>query len=315
VVAAPVIAYGTQRVPEVYDGQQAASVFNNLFYARDLYRDDQLFAVSGPQQVGDQQVFYEPSIWAALIARGALRTALSLQTPVLAQENYLIDALAAPLGGLVLIGLGWCLGRLRRPAGSLWAGWLLLGAFSLSALATFPPRAALMFPVTAALAGLGALGLVVMIDLLAGYLGPVPARVKALGAAGLAAVLMASGWYTYFIDMPARFPPDLEQALFWQAQQQGPDSDVTLIRSNTDSADFVPWGVREFDLGVSYHSIGLDELPGADWGALCPRKCAFFYRAAEADRVWPILARAYGNVEPTAYADAGGTIQFYRFEP
>lgn len=314
-VAAPVIAYGTQRVPEVYDGQQAASVFNNLFYARDLYPDNQLFAVGGPQQVGDQQVFYEPSIWAALIARGALRTALSFQTPVLAQENYLIDALAAPLGGLVLIGLGWCLGRLRRPAGSLWAGWLLLGAFSLSALATFPPRAALMFPVTAALAGLGALGLVVVVDLLAGYIGPVPARVKALGAAALAAVLMASGWYTYFIDMPARFPPDLEQAMFWQAQQQGPDSDVTLIRSAEDGADFVPWGLREFDLGVSYHSIGVDELPAADWGALCPRKCAFFYRAAGADRVWPILARAYGNIEPTAYADSGGTIQFYRFEP
>lgn len=313
-VAAPAVAYGVLRAPEAYAGEQVEAAFNNVFYARDLYPDDQLYAAAGPIRVGDQELFYEPSIYVSLLTRGTLRTALSFHTPSLARENYLTDGLAAPFGVLYLIGLGWCLGKLREPGYALWAGWLALGAFTLSALSTFPPRAALMFPVTPALAALSALGLVLVVEVTAGFIGTVPPRVKMAALSALAGVLAIFGLRAYFVEVPQRFPPDLEQAMFWQAQQQGPETDVTLIASAGVADDFAPWGIREFDLGVTYHQIKLDELEAADWAALCPRECSFFFGAAEIDRVWPVLTQAYGMADAVAYHDASGSTQFYRFD-
>ena len=313
-VAAPSVAYGALRAPAAYAGEQVEAAFNNVFYARDLYPDDQLYAAAGPIRVGDQTLFYEPSIYVSLLTRGTLRTALSFHTPSLARENFLVDGLAAPFGVLYLIGLGWCLGKLRAPGSALWAGWLTLGAFTLSALSTFPPRAALMFPVTPALAALSALGLVAVVDVTAALIGAVPQRVTAAALMALAGVLAIFGLRAYFVEVPRRFPPDLEQAMFWQAQQQGPETDVTLIASAGVADDFTPWGIREFDLGVTYHQIKLDELEAADWAAVCPSECSFFFEAAEIDRVWPALAQAYGAADPVVYRDASGNTAFYRFD-
>ena len=151
-VGGPAVAYGVSRYPVAFGDKQAETLFNNVFYARDLYPDEALTASFGLIRVGSQDLFYEPGLYATLLARGIVRTSLSFHTASLVSENYLVGALAEPLGILYLLGLGWCLVRVRRPNYAMWPAWFLVGAFVLSATATFPPRAALMLPIVPALA-------------------------------------------------------------------------------------------------------------------------------------------------------------------
>jgi 4-amino-4-deoxy-L-arabinose transferase-like glycosyltransferase len=315
VIAAPPIVYGVSRYPDAFANKLAESSFNNVFYARDLFPETDLYSQTGSFHVGDQQLFYEPSIYASLLVRGAVRTALSFHTPTIVNENFLIGALADPFGIVYVLGLGWCLARWKRSAYAIFPAWLLIGGFVLSGMSAFPPRAALMLPVAPALIVLSAVGLVAAIDLLAAIVGGVPDRVKLFGVIGLTVVLGYVGLRTYFVDMPARFPPDLDNTIFWYAQQMKPGADVTLIQPVGTPDDYQPWGMREFDLGVNFHLIKPDALPATNWANLCSNGCAFFFPAADYERVLPQLTQAFGAIAPTPYTDAGGTIQFYAFAP
>jgi hypothetical protein len=159
VCATPPIVYGMAHVPEVFIGKQFESSFNNVFYARDFYPEDQLFDWYSPIQAGQHQIFYDPQYYAPLIGRGVIRTALAFHLPALAQEHYLVGSLAEPFGILYLLGLAWSMARLRRPGYGIWSMWLLLGGLLASGLSAFPPRAALLLPVAPALVTLAALGL------------------------------------------------------------------------------------------------------------------------------------------------------------
>lgn len=86
-----------------------------------------------------------------------------------------------------------------------------------------------MLPIVPALAVLSALGLIVSLDLIARVLGGVPERVKVIGAIGLLGVLGAIGLRTYFIEMPERYRPDLENAMFWEAQVLPRNATLMLI--------------------------------------------------------------------------------------
>ena len=132
---------------------------------------------------------------------------------------------------------------------------------------------------------------------------------------GLAVVLGFLGLQTYFVEMPARFPPDLENAIFWQAQQMTRGSDITLIQPDGMADDFQPWGLREIDLGINWHLIKPTELASTDLRGLCPRDCRFFFVAAAYDQVMPRLTQVFGNESALEYPDAGGTIQAYAFAP
>ncbi|HEY4723400.1 MAG TPA: glycosyltransferase family 39 protein, partial [Anaerolineae bacterium] len=95
-VATPTIVYGSQRYPVIFADRQAEALFNNVFYARDLYPEQDLYSSFGSIRVGNQDLFYEPGIYATLLGRGIVRTALSFNAPALVRGNYLIGALSEP---------------------------------------------------------------------------------------------------------------------------------------------------------------------------------------------------------------------------
>ena len=207
ITAAPPIVSGLANWPEVYVGKQFESSFNNILYARDFYPEDQLFEWYGPLYAGQQQLFYAPQIYAPLIGRGVIRTALAFHLPAVVNENYLIGSLADPFGILYLLGLAWCFARFRRPAYAIWPIWLLLGGFLAGALSAYPPRAALLLPIVPALITLSALGLTASVDVLAQLVGHVPERIKSYGLIGATLLLAAFGLRAYFVEMPQHFPP------------------------------------------------------------------------------------------------------------
>ena len=315
IVAAPTIVYGTTQAPEAFAAKQFESAFNNIFYARDFYPVDQLTAWQEPITIGSQQIFYEPSIYAALIARGIIRSALAFHLSTLATENYLIAALAEPFSVLLVLGLMWCLVRFRRPHYVLWPLWLLLGGFLTSALSAYPPRATLLLPIVPALAALSALGLTALIDVVGALLPGVTDRVKVYVFVGAAVLLAVLGLRAYFIEMPRHFPPDVDNVVFWEAQNMPRGSDVILIRPDDTAADYVPWGVQNFDLGVNYHLAEKANLPEADWPGWCPTGvCRFVYTAADRDWVEPYLAQAFRPTALREILNADGLPQVYVYE-
>lgn len=315
IVSTPAVAYGLTREPDSFAGKFVESAFNNLFYARDIVPAEQLADVSA-LRIGQQDVFVEPGLYAGLLVRGTLRTALSFHTSAVGRDPYLIGALAEPFGLLYLIGLAWCVARLRRPGYAIWPVWLALGAFVLSAMSSYPPRAGLMLPIAPALAVLSALGLIAGVEMMAHALGGVPGRVKLIGAIGLVIVLGAIGLRAYFVDMPDRYPPDLENAMFWQAQSLPRNATLMLITADDLPPDYRPWGVREFDLPVAFMRLRPDQLASDAWPKVaCVNQCAVFFKANEREAITPGLRQAFGNGTLVEYEDSDGNVSFYRFVP
>jgi hypothetical protein len=306
--------YGLAHAPEVFIGKQFESSFNNVFYARDFYPEDQLFNWYGPIPVGQHQIFYDPQYYAPLIGRGVIRTALAFHLPALAQEHYLTGPLAEPFGILYLLGLAWSMARLRRPGYAIWPMWLLLGGLLAGGLSAYPPRAALLLPVAPALVTLAALGLTATVDVLAGLIGSVSDRIKAASLVGTTLLLSLLGLRAYFGEVPQRFPPDLENAIFWQAQQLPPGADIVLIQPEGLPDNFVPWGMSQFVTGVKFHLLKKDDLPLADWNELCPGTCRVFMAAADRGAALPELTQVFGDQSSVEYANVSGAPQAYLFE-
>jgi hypothetical protein len=250
-----------------------------------------------------------------LLVRGTLRTALSFHTSAVGRDPYLIGALAEPFGLLYLIGLAWCAARFKRPGYAIWPLWLILGAFVLSAMSTYPPRAGLMLPIVPALAVLSALGLIAGIEVIARVLGGVPGRVKLIGAIGLVMVLGVIGLRAYFVDMPDRYPPDLENAMFWHAQTLPHNATLMLITTDDLPDDYRPWGVGEFDLPVAFMRLRPDQLASDAWRVACANECAVFFKASDREAITPGLQQAFGNGSLIEYPDSDGNVSFYRFVP
>ncbi len=312
VVAMPPIAYNLSRAPEVYVGKQFESSFNNVFYARDFYPEEQLFDWYNPIPVGEQQLFYAPQFYLPLIGRGVIRTALAFHLSSIVHENYLIGSLADPFGILYLLGLAWSMARLRRSGYAIWPAWLLLGGFLAGALSSYPPRAALLLPIAPALVTLSALGLTAGADVLSSLIGSVTERIKSYGLIAATVLLALLGLRAYFVEMPSHFPPDLDNAVFWEVQALEPGGNLTLIQPDGVPDNYVPWGVQQFDLGVNYHLIKKTDLPTVDWTSLCQLgDCRFVYVSADRDSVYPYLAQAYGERAPAEIRGADGAVHLY----
>jgi hypothetical protein len=192
---------------------------------------------------------------------------------------------------------------------------LIAGGFLTSGLSAYPPRAALMTPVIPALVVLGALGVVSGLDVLSSLLSGLRERVMRYAMVGVVTVLALAGLRAYFEEMPQRFPPDLANAMFWQAQSLPAGSSLVLVLPDTWPADYQPWGLREFDLPVQFHALTKTNLDTADWSSLCPATCRIFFAAADRDWVVSYLAPAFGDRPLVEYRDSLGGVQAYMLAP
>jgi len=279
----------------------AESFFGNAFYGEEIFSAVELTRRHSLWQVSQQWIFFEPRLYALLLGRGVLRTALNVVADRVFTEHYLVGPLAGPGTLFFLAGLAWALGQRRRLPVILWAVWILVCVVLFSVFNTFPPRTAHMTPLIPALAVLAAVGIWLLSDLLHRFIHPRWAdRVGVV----LTLVLALCGLRAYFVVMPRRYMPDLEDVMFWRAQEMGPGSNLVFVEGAPYSPGFRVWGIDQFDLGVEYHSVPAEEVQATDFRALCGttgrlsahgEACRVFFLPEDAEVVLSLLRAQLGE--------------------
>ncbi len=315
VAAAPALAYGLFREPEAFADKWFESSMANVLYAESVLGRDELLARASFASTRSNQLFFEPSLYAPLALRGWLRTAIGLHRPGLATEHYVVGPLAGPLALPYLLGLAWCLARGRRPGYSIWSIWLLAGTFLLSAIETFPPHTTDLLPMLPALAVLAAIGVVGLLDTLRRFWPALSWRVEiGLLLAATIGVSAISLW-TYFVEMPQRYKPNLEMSMFWSALDLSRGSTVAFVRDEAYTPDFTPWGLQNFDTGVAWLMIDPAQLSQADLRPACATSCRVFYTPRNAVAVEAQLREVLGIGEVTPYINTAGAVIGYAYNP
>ena len=209
------------------------SLFFNLFYGRAYFTDSQLFNVTGPLEIGQNELFFEPRLYARLLWRGLVRSVLSFYSPFLNDSDHFVETGLA--GGWIspiffTFGLAVALRDWSRFRFALLLLWLGSGLFFLSIINTFPPRYTHLVTIIPAIAVLVALGVVAVVEMLAASLQWVArSRAVALPLLLATAVFMLGygGWYHYFGKISVIYPDNFERAISWTAWRLG-DEDVLL---------------------------------------------------------------------------------------
>jgi 4-amino-4-deoxy-L-arabinose transferase-like glycosyltransferase len=301
-------------------GKGAESFFGSAFYGEALFSPDQLTRLYPLQHVGQHRIFFEPRLYALLVVRGVLRTGLSFVADKVATQHYLVGPLAGPGTIFFLAGLAWALRRLRRWQAALWIIWTLSCVLLLSVFNTFPPRATHLVPIIPALAVLTAVGIWSLSGLLRRILRCLWADWVAVG---LTVTLALWGLRIYFTVMPQRYVPDLQNVMFWRAQEMGPGSNLVFVADTPYPAGFTLRDIDEFRLGVDHYSLTPDQVDTTDFRALCghvddlpdPACRVFFLPGEDADAVEAELRRQLGGGTVQTHTDAAGWLVGLEFVP
>jgi len=316
VAIAPALVFGLVREPAAYLDKLFQTSMINTAFADTVIGRDELLAQASFFTTRDSQLFFEPSMYAGLAVRGWARTLIGLHRATF-YEHYVVGPLAGPLTLLYLIGLGWCLARLRRPGYGLWPIWLITGTVLLSALQSFPPHVTDMLPMLPALAVLAAIGLVGLLD---GCLRPA-LRGGLVGQVNRGALIAATiivsglGLRAYFFEMPQQYPPSLDMRMFWSAQAMPRGSTVVFVRDEAYPPDFAPWGMQNFDTGVNWQVVEPAALPDTDLRPACAMDCRVFYTPTYAEVARSYLDPMIGPGTETTYSNQTGDVIGYSYEP
>lgn len=295
-----------------FGAKVAESFFGSAFYGQAVFSLEEITRSHPLRQLGQHQAFFEPRIYALLVARGLIRTGVSFLRDEVARYHYLVGPLAGPLPVFFLAGFGWMLGQWRRFSATIWTMWILACATLLSALNTFPPRAAHMVPIIPALAVVTAVGIWLLVDLIQHLLEGV--NVRWVGFA-LVTIIFISGLRNYFIVMPQRYVPNLENVMFWRAREMEGGSNLVFVIDELYSLDFSVWGIDEFPLKVDYHNLPADEVHTTDFRVLCGASCRVFFLPSNADAVKQQLHAELGEGTVEAHVDAVGRTIGLEFVP
>jgi hypothetical protein len=190
--------------------------------------------------------------------------------------------------------------------------WTLLCAVVFSVLNTFPPRVPHMTPVIPALAVLVAVGIWLLSDLLRRFARP---RWADWAGVVLTVVLALWGLRAYFVVMPQRYVPNLENVMFWRAQEMERGSHLVFVERAPYPPGFRVWGIDHFDLGVEYHSVPAEEVQATDFRTLCGTACRVFFLPEDAEVVLAQLHVQLGEGTIRACVDSEGRIVGLEFVP
>jgi hypothetical protein len=281
---------------EPVGGKLAENFLGNVFYAESVFPQSGVSALPAVQVAG-QELFFDGKLYALLITRGVLRAGLNVVSDWVVHQHYLVGPLAGPAVLFFLVGFAWTLARGRRWELLLWPIWVVVGVLMLSALNSFPPRVAHTTVVFPAVAVLGAVGIWLVVELVRRF---VPFRwVDGLGVM-LVGVVAVSGLYTYYVKMPERYRPGLDDVILWRGMEAEAGSSLLYISDPSHPYGYRRWGKDDYDLGfeiaATIEDVPRDRLGEADLAALCGGNCrVFFVPDEEVDLLAKIEAQLGGG--------------------
>jgi 4-amino-4-deoxy-L-arabinose transferase-like glycosyltransferase len=314
-MAAPLVVYGLSVHPVDFRSKTLEAVFPNLVYARSLYSDAELFRDHGPIAIDQAQFFFRPDLYLAMIGRGFFESAMAFVDKSFISEHFIAASLSGPIGAVLLaVGVGAALSRTLRARAAIVVWWLAVGFVVLAALDSFPPRQAHLVPVIPAIAILSGLGLVALADQAARLVAWRRAWVALVLAAAGMAIVGALGVRNYFVVMPERYRPDLENvAIFTALAAPGPET-LLWVDDSPDRADYIPWGIEHLPSKAIFKKVSPADLI-ISVNALAPgTSCTVFWTPATNDAVVPALEHAAGApVSPVVHQLFGGEVSGYSF--
>ena len=311
-IAAPTTAYGLLHESEGLFFKVVEAFVGNAFYGRDFFPQSELTRLYPIWNIYGQELFFEPRVYAILLARGALRTAFGLVSGGYVTQHYVVGALAGPGAICFVSGLGWALANLRRLSGQLLLLWVSACALLLSVLCSFPPREVHLLPIIPALAILIAVG----IWLLAEVVRPVVGHWLAdMVGVGITLAIMVLGLHTFFVVMPQQYTPELEHVMLWTAWATPRESSVVFVVNDPYPPDWRNGWMERFGMGDRFQAVPAGDVSHVDMQALCQPECSVFFLPADHDRLLPLLVHTLGQGRLRRHTDRDGKAIGYSYTP
>lgn len=294
-VVGPYIVYGMRYDAQGMSFKVFESVFFNTFNGLQFYSQEELTAVAPIFKLGGNELFYNPKIYLALLARGLARTLLIFQKPWLISEHFIASPLTGTVGVVFyLIGLGAVFKRIKEPCNLLLALWFLVTIFGLSVLNTVPPRHTHMVSILPALALLTGLG----IHILAGAVSAIQShlsKLRTVFVGVLTAIVAMGGVYDYFVLMPSRYHPQPDQIISW-ASLYAEDEAFIFVYSDDAELDIVrPYLITEFRPEISYTTVSYEDFRDEPQTYANNGKTILFYLPGLAEEIEPALMVQWGD--------------------
>ncbi|GAB4199552.1 MAG: hypothetical protein OHK0022_19870 [Roseiflexaceae bacterium] len=295
--ALPHLIYANTHEPALLRYKLLESLFPNVFYARSLFSEDELFRDYRPITIDNQTFFYRPDLYARLLGRGVARTLLVFHTKGLVYEHYISGPLAGPsMVSLYVFGLVALLARPFRPGHLLLLVWFGSALLLLSMINTFPPRYQHTVPLIPALAIMIGLGMVALVDTLAGEFS---GRTRALIGGGLtvalAAVMLATNLREYFVDVQAAYRPNKEYIVSFAALELTTPRYLVYVTDEPKAREEAPWLIRQIPNWAIYQSVSPTDLASGTFSLKPGQPYTFFFREQDRTVVEPFLERQLGH--------------------
>jgi 4-amino-4-deoxy-L-arabinose transferase-like glycosyltransferase len=289
----PHIVYTNANSPELLRYKLLESLFPNTTYARSLYSPAELFRDYPPIRFEYQEFFFRPDLYVHLLLRGVIRTMLAMHTEAVTNSHFVVAALAGPVSVVFYVtGLIIALKNRRKPQFGLLLLWFLGGLFLLSMINTFPARHQHFIPVAPVLAIFIALGMLTCADFVAGRLrtlfdrralrpmkqpGRMPSPLWLTVLAAVLGVVLVTNLRNYFVEMPARVLPDLENIMGWDALQVQQPQHFVYVYADPDREQFIPWIILSLPTKVLYQTLSEEALSKHDFELVPGEEYVFYF--------------------------------------
>jgi len=226
----------------------------NTFYGKALFGEERIGQAATFLIDNQTGIFYDPALYVIMLLRGLILSTIVLFDPMNYQDQINIYGLAGPVSSIFLtLGLGWTIANMRKPRFFILSTWFWAGLILLGGLASFPPRPSHMISILPAMALISAVGLIFLLDALSlptSLPGGTSTGKNILTGCILVAVT-AAGLFQYFVIMPYKFAPGLNEYASWMGRQVTEPAKFVFIEQ-----DPVPRaGLNEYTLKLSQHEV------------------------------------------------------------
>ncbi len=316
----PHIVHTSVVSPDLLRYKTLESLFPNVNYAAAYFPEEELFRDYPPIDVGEETFFFRADLYARLIIRGVVRTLLAMHDATPTNSHYIVSGLAGPVAVIFyFLGLIISLKGARQRRFFMLIFWFISGLLILSMLNTFPARHQHLVPIIPVIVIFTAIGVVTCVDSAAEWLNQRRSIQKwgrlreggitALVAGGLLALLTISNLRNYFVEMPPRYLPDLENIIAWDALHLTQQTEFVYIFDDTGREDFIPWVINYIPTLATFQTISDDRIVDETL-RLMPDSTYKFYFPMEDPTVLEGFIEEIGlrNAELQVYEDAAGRI-------
>ncbi len=316
----PHLTYVNFVAPDSLRYKMLESLLPNINYGLSFFPPEELFRDFAPFHVGSEIFYYRPDFYIRLFVRGVVRSLLVFHDAILANSEYLVAPLSGTIGVVFYgVGLVFALRNIRRKEFALLLIWWFGSIFFLSIISTFPPRYQHTIPVIPMIALFSALGLTVTINAFAQWIRRSRPSVSvtqpfkrtfALVAAVLLTLLVVTNLRTYFVDMPPKYKPNLENIMAFDALHLDVPTNMIYVHPAADGAAWTPWMITYMPNQAIFQAIQSDEFERNPPVFLDHQRYIIYFDEKTALIVKTVLRRAFGSLDfpLIPYYDEGNRI-------